>query len=47
MGNKKNEKGKPSGGIPKANNDQLGENASAMNSDKYSNKGPKATEKCR
>lgn len=47
MGNKKNERNKHIKQTPKPNNDQLGENASAMNSEDYANKGSQATEKRR
>jgi hypothetical protein len=47
MSNKKNDKNKQGKATPKANNDQLGENSSAMNSESYNNKGSLGTEKRR
>jgi hypothetical protein len=47
MPNKKNDKNKQAKVTPKANNDQLGENASATNSENYNNKGTQATDKRR
>lgn len=47
MGNKKDNKNKQFKAVPKTNNDQLGENASEMHVEDYSNKGPKAKEKRR
>lgn len=47
MGNKKNTQNKQVKETPKVNNDQLGENASEMNSANCANKGSHATEKRR
>ena len=47
MSNKKDDKNKQVKVTPKANNDQLGENASAMHTESYTNKGSQATEKRR
>jgi hypothetical protein len=47
MENKKPEQNKQVKATPKVNNDQLGENASEMNSKNYANKGSQATEKRR
>ena len=47
MSNKKNDKNKQVKFTPKPNNDQLGENASGMTPENYSNKGAVETEKWR
>ena len=47
MSNKKNDKNKQVKVTPKANNDQLGENASLPYTESYNNKGPLGTEKRR